>query len=1161
MPDDTIHVDRFILTEPIEVPGLGWRYRARTPDDEHAYIGWLYRNPFLASELPEVVTLGRQAPGLVHPNIVQLLAAGHKRLAIGPPEGFLYAVTEVVDADAHLATRVPGAPAPPAHALRMMGQVAAAVQAAAGGAHSHGWLAPECIYLRAAGAVAMVNPWQGWVEGRLRQHRTTGTSNWQYTWVAPETVFNPDKVTIGSDLFTVCALGYAMCTGQPPFDSASALTLDPALFQLEVTDPRRLRPDMPEGLAQILERGLAPRWEDRYHDPMALLRDLELVAGGALPDAKAVSASSAGVASVPIDPLIASLGAAPPAARPAPAARPGSDRVESQRRGSQQSSRTRASGRHERPARAQSGGQAVQRPKRVRAASESSRGPMVVVIAVAAVVLLLGGVMAVVLSAGSQPVRIAAALAPPSAAVGAAEPSAPAPPTREHRGGLAALDDLERAPDAGSWSPAPALTPAVVPGEASPVVAEPRVEPAAAEPVPEPEPEEPRVAHEPVLPLDSEVVPGVRQQSYLGTFEFLPDFSTLTPSATQLIPAINLAAAPRSNDYALLIEGLLKVSDDGLYRFRLDSDDGAQLFIAGERVVDLNRGYQVNSGGGVIRLQAGFHPLRIAFHQGPGNQNLRLRWSSDSVETMTELTEALFHRVDASPEDVVSSPSVAAVASSVEPEPAAAVEPVGSDGLAQDAVSLATIRKGVAAICAGRSAPHRVPKGWEPLLSDLVTARDALPTSIRAHGKALVRSRAGIDFHGAKFELSVVDDAGLELRSSDGRSSMRLSWAQVKPEQMYALLNPIAASLSPDHREKLWQVGAAFGVLDRRLEHHRAAWEIINGQAEVVAEVGTEAAAQSVPRTIPHIVLTTNDAWFAPAQADWEVVADSDAIEGLALKTRHRLDTSGHQIEVSKPYLLFIFDAEAGRDYHVWMRGICRPDEAGEDRRVRCDAVDLVFETPVSFAGDPYRQGLSAEAYPNMATVAGWGKRDGWHWRGGNGDRPTPEQDDQAIVVRFAESGLQRMRVHLFEGSSRFDAIWLSSEQKTRPGDGVQPPSTQRKSSDTPRVDGFVVVDAKTGRPVGAPTPVAKEATLLMSDREVGIVARVSGPIMGVDIDGATKRREGHRPFALYGDPSADESSGVEVYPLSLQAGVYQYVVRPVAESGLTHHFELTVRK
>ena len=91
--------------------------------------------------------------------------------------------------------------------------------------------------------------------------------------------------------------------------------------------------------------------------------------------------------------------------------------------------------------------------------------------------------------------------------------------------------------------------------------------------------------------------PGLRCDYYEGYWGQLPDFNQVAPVQSKVVMAVNLDSRKRDEGFALRFSGFLQVRESGLYSFRLDSDDGSQLFLQtepmrvkllGESVVETN---------------------------------------------------------------------------------------------------------------------------------------------------------------------------------------------------------------------------------------------------------------------------------------------------------------------------------------------------------------------------------------------------------------------------------------------------------------------------------------------------------------------------------------------------------------------------------------------
>jgi hypothetical protein len=107
----------------------------------------------------------------------------------------------------------------------------------------------------------------------------------------------------------------------------------------------------------------------------------------------------------------------------------------------------------------------------------------------------------------------------------------------------------------------------------------------------------------------------------------LPNFSKLKPAGVIYTPY--LCVPPRSFDegfpgvtdrfewFAIDYKGRFWVSEPGVYRFALASDDGSNLYIDGKRVVQNDKQHPVIEKMGTIKLKTGAHAIRVSYFQGP----------------------------------------------------------------------------------------------------------------------------------------------------------------------------------------------------------------------------------------------------------------------------------------------------------------------------------------------------------------------------------------------------------------------------------------------------------------------------------------------------------------------------------------------------------------
>ena len=168
--------------------------------------------------------------------------------------------------------------------------------------------------------------------------------------------------------------------------------------------------------------------------------------------------------------------------------------------------------------------------------------------------------------------------------------------------------------------------------------------------IPEPDPEPPTEMVEPPVEMmpenvgigifDTNVMAGhgLEAEAFKpgGILQQLPDFSTLTQIHTWSVANLDLPHTPyeqgfpglgleNPRDFAIRFRGQLKVDTAGTYNFKITSDDGAQVYINGELVVDNDGLHPFTSANGSAMLAAGYQDLEILYFQGPPNY-LGLQW-------------------------------------------------------------------------------------------------------------------------------------------------------------------------------------------------------------------------------------------------------------------------------------------------------------------------------------------------------------------------------------------------------------------------------------------------------------------------------------------------------------------------------------------------------
>jgi hypothetical protein len=129
---------------------------------------------------------------------------------------------------------------------------------------------------------------------------------------------------------------------------------------------------------------------------------------------------------------------------------------------------------------------------------------------------------------------------------------------------------------------------------------------------------------------------GLYYKYYEGTWNNLPDFSTLSPVATGSSPNVTISPALRGDNFGFLWEGYINIPVTGSYTFETNSDDGSKLYIgtynnAATALVNNDglHGGQYRSG--TITLNQGTYPIAITFFEQGGGESMNVYWTSTAA--------------------------------------------------------------------------------------------------------------------------------------------------------------------------------------------------------------------------------------------------------------------------------------------------------------------------------------------------------------------------------------------------------------------------------------------------------------------------------------------------------------------------------------------------
>ena len=240
----------------------------QTSLDRHVAVKIL--KPSLAADKAYVQRFAveaKAAAGLSHANIVQI----HE---VGMADGLHYIVQELVRGKNLAQILVRSGPLPHPFVIRVLAQVASALQRSSEQRIVHRDIKPENVMITLSGEVKVTDFGLARHLERGSELTQVGVAMGTPLYMSPEQVEGVE-LDVRSDLYALGATAYHLLAGVPPFLGESAISV--AIKHLKEQPPplSDLRPELPQQVCEIIHKLLAKKPGDRFQSPRDLLKALK----------------------------------------------------------------------------------------------------------------------------------------------------------------------------------------------------------------------------------------------------------------------------------------------------------------------------------------------------------------------------------------------------------------------------------------------------------------------------------------------------------------------------------------------------------------------------------------------------------------------------------------------------------------------------------------------------------------------------------------------------------------------------------------------------------------------------------------------------------------------------------------------------------------------
>lgn len=137
---------------------------------------------------------------------------------------------------------------------------------------------------------------------------------------------------------------------------------------------------------------------------------------------------------------------------------------------------------------------------------------------------------------------------------------------------------------------------------------------------------------------------GINYYFIPGTFDSAAAVDTCKASERGTVAIINMGKfKSRDRTFGLMYDGYISITEEGVYTFAVSSDDGSQLLIDGNMIVNNEGRHSDFRLTGAVALMKGFHRLTIKYFQAGGSSSLKALMAKNGCNLFEIPANLLYH--------------------------------------------------------------------------------------------------------------------------------------------------------------------------------------------------------------------------------------------------------------------------------------------------------------------------------------------------------------------------------------------------------------------------------------------------------------------------------------------------------------------------------------
>lgn len=137
---------------------------------------------------------------------------------------------------------------------------------------------------------------------------------------------------------------------------------------------------------------------------------------------------------------------------------------------------------------------------------------------------------------------------------------------------------------------------------------------------------------------------GLHFNYFEGSFDQTSEIDSSKIIKSGVIFQFSIVESKILQNFAFVFDGYIKINEDGLYTFYIESNDGSVLILNDHKLIDNDGAHGVYAKSASTSLRKGLHKIKVKYFQKGGGKALKVLWEGSEIKKEEIPDSVLYHK-------------------------------------------------------------------------------------------------------------------------------------------------------------------------------------------------------------------------------------------------------------------------------------------------------------------------------------------------------------------------------------------------------------------------------------------------------------------------------------------------------------------------------------